>query len=378
MNAVGDLFKMESKQFDIIKFVVGALSEFLEVEDGEDAAEKLGYMMVKAGLKLIGNVPGAVGSVARVGVGFLEAGEKFEETGTLADSATTFVSSIVGLRRAAGTGSGTVAVQIEFVVESGKSSQILNKLRLETLLGPAFDFDNNQYGFFNDTAAMIQFCKPVAGGEKGAYACTTEDIGATVITYVTLQLRGTVPLDWPAYRNYTTAFFEMARVAVASVAGSDFDKDKVKKEWAVHIGHTIQSSTPLGIKVFDQLAFKIEIGNRVLKNKLQADTTTSVLNKMLSWGNRANVEVSSLTFSDSKPGMPEDDGVFTRSQIEAETWDIASRVCVCVCVCAGVQLMSSLSCESRVLVLNSRSVMRITCACAQLRECHANHVSNES
>ncbi len=59
---------------------------------------------------------------------------------------------------ATGTDPGTLAVQVEFVIDAGYSQQLLDKLRLQTVLGPAYDFDNNQFGYFNDSAAMVQVC----------------------------------------------------------------------------------------------------------------------------------------------------------------------------------------------------------------------------
>ncbi len=53
-----------------------------------------------------------MGTVARVGYGVLEAGEKFDEAGDLADSAVVFAKSTVGLRRATGRGAKYVTIKV--------------------------------------------------------------------------------------------------------------------------------------------------------------------------------------------------------------------------------------------------------------------------
>ncbi len=177
-------------------------------------------------------------------------------------------------------------------------------------------------------------CTPVVGGAEGAYTCTSENIGATVITFITLDLVGKVPLDWPAYYNYTTNFYNKVRESIATVAGKDFDKSKIEMVWSApeHTMYTSYSSPRVVID--DRVTYKVEVGNRILKDKLQADTTTVVLNKMLAWeSGAADVTVSQLTFSDSRPGKPSGEKIVTKSEMEAGIDRFAREVCECVLVC---------------------------------------------
>ncbi len=325
-----DLYRTAKATYKVFRFALAAMDGALTVASGESTGKALGYMSMKTGTKLLGKY-GYVGALIRVGYGAIKAGQEYQESGSLIDSTVAFVKSTASgpsLRRAEVKDSDTLAVQLEFAVQPDDSANFLQRLRKDSILGPEYDWDNNHFGFFNESSAVLEVCEPVEGQPEGTYKCTSEEIGVRVYTYITVSVSGSVPLTWTEYSEYSTTFYNNVRAAVAVMGGRTLNENKVVLEWS-NANHVISNTdSSKGVKVADKLTYRLEVDNRALRDKMKADVTPTILNKSLQKSRRGGtfyeVIVDSVSFSDSRPSQPAAGTGTTVSKTDMESSSVLS------------------------------------------------------
>jgi hypothetical protein len=194
---------------------------------------------------------------------------------------------------------------------------------------------------------VLEICTPVAGAAIGTYTCTSESVGAPVITYIKVATEVVLTVDgssegwsesnWDAYETYASSnpkagFNQVIGQALSRMSGRSLHADNaVFQQESSHVEHTL-SDDGCDITLQEQRVFKLDVNSKALKDRLQKDVTSEVLRKVLSnldWADMESIsgisDVTTISFSDVTPTLTSGGSAGTFSVVTHETMNDAQE-----------------------------------------------------